>query len=129
MELLTYTEAARSSLKEALAITAIDIVPAVAAVFLLRVRILDSVGLILLLEGAVLMLIGGALSFARPGVRGVVTLLGILARSPRSERNPSQTSERERISLGDIRAAFYMITGLLLFLESALLAVLISGTH
>jgi len=129
MELRTYTEAALSSLKEALAITAIDLVPAVAAVFLLRVRILDSVGLILLLEGAVLMLVGGALSFASPGVRGVVTLLGILARSPRSERKTPETSRKERISLGDIRAAFYIITGLLLFLESALLGVLISGAH
>src|SRR2546428_13673949 len=125
----TYAEAAISSLKEAVAITAIDVVPAVAVVFLLGVGILDSVGLILLLEGALLMLVGGALSFARPGARGVVTILGILGRSARSERKPPETGGRERISLGDIRAAFYMITGLLLFLESALLAVLLSGTH
>ena len=103
-------------------ITAIDIVPAVAAVFLLRVGILDSVGLILLLEGAVLMLVGGAFSFTGPGVRGVVTLLGILERAPRSERNLPATDGKERVTLGDIRAAFYMITGLVLFCESMILA-------
>jgi len=109
--------------KEALIITAIDFVAAAVAVPLFGVRILDSIGLILLLEGAVIMLVGGALSFTgEASVRRVVTIMGLLERAPRNERNLQGTSERERIGLGDVRAAFYVITGLLLFSESMILA-------
>jgi len=102
-------------LKEAALISLIDIALAAGASFVLPIGTIPALGLILLLESAALMLLGGALSFAgQPGVRKV---LGFLV-------TESEHAGAARVEDVDARAAVYALTGGLLFVESMTLAVL-----
>jgi hypothetical protein len=130
----SYSEAAFDSLKEAGVITLIDVVVSLALLVLFRIYFFDSFGIVLLLEGAVIMLIGGALGFA--GQPGVVVLSkltnGFAIFSSRRREETEQASkkadpfsDREAMRLGDIRAAFFMLVGVYLFVESMALAFVV----
>jgi hypothetical protein len=119
-------------LKEAGLFSLIDVVLALAASLLFRISLFDVLGLILLLEGAVIMLVGGALGFAgQPGIVALSKLTsGVFGRrkesDPEGARNKADPhSEIEAAKLNDVRAAFYMLVGFLLFLESMALAYVI----
>jgi len=94
--------------------------------------IFDVLGILLLLEGAVIMLIGGALGFAgQPGIIALSKLTsGFFGRrrgdEPEGVRSRTQPlDERSATKQNDVRAAFYMLVGALLFLESLVLAFVI----
>lgn len=121
----TYTEAALSSAKEAALITVIDLVPMVVGFFALGYSFTDSMGFILLVEGAVLMLAGGAVSFAgQPGVRRLSAVF-----DRRFGRRPvtASRSSLDEYENADVKAAFFSLTGVLLFVESIVLAVLVTS--
>jgi hypothetical protein len=118
--LRTYLEATLSSLKEAALISGIDVVAALAILFIFQFAFLDVFGLILLGEAAGLMLVGGAVSFSgQPGVRHIASLVGIFGKKQESSSAPRGDL---RITRTDVRAAFYIITGVVLFTESMALA-------
>ncbi len=116
-----YSEAAASSFSEAVVISSIDVVMSAVALLLFGFMFLDTIGFLLLVEGAGLLLIGGALGFAgQPGLRRLGILAGVLGR----KKQEASKDEHEAVRLIDIRAAFYMLTGIWLFLESLVLALL-----
>lgn len=110
-----YARTAISSLGEASLISAIDLVLALVALALFRTGILAVFGLILLVESSALMLIGGALSFT--GQEGFRRLASLMIRV---ELKP----EVRHVDKSEMKAALYAITGVILFLESSVLAVL-----
>jgi hypothetical protein len=122
----SYAEAGISSLKEAGLISVIDIAASAVVSIAFRFVITDVLGLILLLEGAVLLLVGGALGFAgQPGIRRLMNLFRKETdRITGGIAGPSDELPSEKIS--DVTAAFYMLTGFVLFSESIAMAFLLS---
>ncbi len=108
-----YTELVLSSLRESATFVLICAAVSVAGVFVFGVPFLDGLGLVLLVAGAGLMLVGGALSFVSPGnVRVINALTG-------SKLKPSDDDYRRTKN----RAALFSLTGILLFAYSLLLAL------
>ena len=102
-----------ATLKGAAVVTAIDVGVAYVGSFLITAGFVSILGLVMLLESAGLMLIGGAMSFSgQPGIRRAVS---ILTRT-KLEVSPSQMEDM------DAKAAAFALVGVLLFLESLLLA-------
>ncbi len=110
-----YIRTVISSLKEAALISVIDVVPALLALVVFRASVVAAFGLILLLESSGLMLLGGALSFA--GQEGFRRLASVLTRV-----EPHAT-ERE-VERNEMKAALYVLTGVILFVESSAIAAL-----
>lgn len=110
-----YSRTAVSSLGEASLISAIDVVLAVVALALFRTRTLEAFGLILLLESSALMLMGGAVSFA--GQEGFQRFASLLTRV---ELKPGARDAEKN----EMKAALYVLTGVILFVESSVLAAL-----
>ncbi len=122
----SYRDAFVLSTQEAALISIVDIGVALATLFLFRVAFLDDYGFILLVESAGLLLLGGGLGFAgQPGVRRIVSLTSIANRREAERPSNDKGSEKQN----DVRASVYMLTGLFLFLESGLLAVLVGSAH
>jgi len=124
VQLKRYREVITSSAKETAAFTLIDIVVLLALSFVFRSLFLDTLGLVLLVEGAVLMLVGGALGIAgQPGMRSMNNYL--LKRRLRGleERGRKEIDKGEEDKT-DLKAALYMLSGVFLFVESLVLAVL-----
>ena len=122
----SYAEAGTSSLKEAGLISVIDIAASAVVSFAFRFVLTDVLGLILLLEGAVLLLVGGALGFAgQPGIRRLMNLFRKETdRITGGSTSSSDSSSSEKIS--DVTVAFYMLTGSVLFFESIAMAFLLA---
>ena len=103
----TYLQAVRSALAESALFAGLDAGASFVAT-LLGFRFLDSFGLLLLIEGAVFMLVGGALGFAgQPGVRRIQNVIG--------GRVSSGQKREPTVKEADVRAAFYMLIGICLF--------------
>ncbi len=110
-----YARTAISSLGEASLISAIDLVLAAVALALFRTQILEAFGLILLVESSALMLMGGAVSFTgQEGVRRLASLM------TRVELKPGARDAENN----EMKAALYALTGVILFVESSILATL-----
>jgi hypothetical protein len=102
-----------ASVKGAALVTVVDVVVAGLLSAAVAMGFVAAFGLVLLLESAGLMLLGGALSFsAQPGVR---RLTGVLSGS----RIEASKSDIESV---DAKAATFALVGVLLFLESLALA-------
>ncbi len=94
-------------------ITAVDIGLAGVVQAAVGMGFMPALGLILLLESAALMLLGGALSFSgQPGVRRVTALL----------TGTQAAVKRADLDDVDAKAAAYALVGVLLFVESLALA-------
>jgi hypothetical protein len=104
-----------SSLKEAFLINAIDVVPAILGLILFRAGVLEAFGLILLLESSGLMLLGGALSFT--GQEGIRRLASVLSKV-------DMNADEREIRKNEMKAGLYVLTGVMLFAESSVLAAL-----
>ena len=109
------------SLREALLISVIDAGASLALFLIWGIGIIDSYGLIVLLESAVLMLVGSALSFAGQG--GVRVIVDSFAKKVVGKRLSPGKEELER---NELRAALYAITGGLLFVEGIVLTAILS---
>jgi hypothetical protein len=104
---------ATTSLKGAGLITLVDLGLAGLARAGMGMDFLAALGLVLLLESAVLMLIGGALSFSgQESVRRLVALVS---------RTQTKVTKADLLDL-DSKAAAYALVGVLLFVESLTLA-------
>ena len=120
----SYARAGVSAIWEAALISAVDIGISIAVTLIVGFVFTDVLGTIFLAEGACLLLVGGALGFAgQPGIRRVGQFMGVLG-FVKSGKNQGSKGDREEIKQIDVRAAFYMLTGMSLFVESLLLAVL-----
>ena len=116
------------SAREAALISGVDIAVCAAVYFLFGLAFFDTFGIILLLEGAALMLVGGAVGFA--GQPGIIALsrfgAGIFNRKKEEARGGNvkgaMKTDAQSTKENDVRAAFYMLAGVLLFLESMTLA-------
>lgn len=115
-----YLEIVVASLTESLVFTAICAVPALAGVLLLGLPFLDGFGFVLLVVGAGLMLVGGALSFVTPGKARVFNvLIAPIFGHERVKMTPEDFQRSEN------RAALYSLTGFLLFGYALLLAIVV----
>ncbi len=112
-QLKWYSELVLSSLRESVTFVLICAAIAVVGLFVLGVPFADGLGLVLLVAGAGLMLVGGALSFVSPGNVWIINAL------TRSKISPSDEDYRKTRN----RAALYSLTGILLFAYSLLLAL------
>jgi len=93
-----------------------------AGAILFRVPFSDVFGLILLVVGAGLMLLGGAMSFVTPGnVRFVNTIVNAFTRTQKARVNPGPEDYRRT----QHSAALYSLTGVLLFLYSLILGLIL----
>ena len=102
-----------ASIRGAGLVTALDVVAAALGSAAFSADFPASLGLLMLLESAALMLIGGALSFSgQPGVRKLAALLA------RTELD----SKRNELGDLDAKAAAYALVGVLLFVETLALA-------
>ena len=102
-----------ASVKGAALVTVVDVGVAGLLSVVVAIDFLAAFGLILLLESAGLMLLGGALSFSgQPGVR---RLTGLLSRT----KTEMSKADLETV---DATAATFALVGVLLFLESLALA-------
>jgi len=102
-----------ASVKGAGLVTVIDLGVAGLSSAVVATGFVAALGLVMLVESAALMLIGGALSFGgQPGVR---KLTGVLT----GEKVEASRSELESL---DAKAATFALAGVLLFLESLALA-------
>jgi len=120
----SYARAGVSALWEAALISALDVGISFAATLIVGFVFTDVLGTIFLAEGACLLLVGGALGFAgQPGVRKIGQFMGVLGFVKSGKRGSKD--ERAEVKEIDVRAAFYMLTGISLFVESLLLAVLV----
>lgn len=109
-----YLELFVSSLGESAIFACLCAAAALVGLFVLGVPFFDGLGLVLLVVGAGLMLVGGALSFVSPGnVKVVNALMG-------SKLNPKPDEYRKTRH----RAELYAFTGVLLFVYSLLLAAI-----
>ncbi len=107
------TRAAIASVKGAGVVTAIDVGVAGVATFFVTAGFLPVLGLVLLIESAALMLLGGALSFGgQPSTRRLTSLLT----RTNIEVSKSQLEDVEA------KAATVALVGVFLFLESLALA-------
>jgi hypothetical protein len=107
------TRAAIASVKGAAVVTAIDIAIAGLSSFFVTAGFLPILGLVLLLESAGLMLLGGALSFSsQPSTRRLTSILT----KTKIEVSKPQLEDVEA------KAATIALVGVLLFLESLALA-------
>jgi hypothetical protein len=105
---------AKTSLKGAGLITIVDVGLAGLVWWATAVGFVAALGLVMLLESAALMLLGGALSFGgQPGVRRLTALLS----GTRTEVTKADLQDL------DAKAATYALVGALLFVESLALAV------
>ncbi len=110
-----YIRALFSSLRETVVISVVDLIPALVAVFVFRTGVLEAFGLILLVESAGLMLVGGALSFT--GQEGFRRLASALTKVDlKTTKGDTDSNE--------MKAALYVLTGAFLFVESLVLATL-----
>ena len=112
-----YFAAGVSSLRVAALITGADVAVALGVMQVLRTSLSGSFGLLLLLEGAGLMLLGGALSIS--GQEGIRKLTSAVAKVELKWTDPEREAH-------EMRAARYVLAGVLLFAESAALAFLIA---
>jgi hypothetical protein len=102
-----------ASAKGAALVTVVDLAVAGLVSVAVAIGFVAALGLILLLESAGLMLLGGALSFSgQPGVRRLAGLLS-------GTKIEMSKSDVESV---DARAAAFALAGVLLFLESLALA-------
>jgi len=102
-----------ASIKGAALATTMDLVVAGVSTVVFATGFVAAFGLVLLLESAALMLIGGALSFSgQPGVRKLTQLLA---------GTKIEVAKSDIESL-DAKAAAFALVGVLLFLESLALA-------
>jgi len=113
-----------ASVKETAIFTALGAGVGFGGVLILRSKFTDGFGLILLLEATALMLVGGALDLsatrsARTVANQIRALLG------RVESSHSSWT-REDYKKVENSAATYALTGVLLFLESLVLAFLLT---
>lgn len=111
-----YAKTALASLREAALISVINFVPAIVGVAFFAAGFVPALGLILLIESAGLMLVGGALSFS--GQKGVRKLVSAMT-------NLDLGSEKDGTD-ADMKAALYSLTGVLLFAESLILAFVLT---
>jgi hypothetical protein len=127
----TYKGVAVSSAKEAVLITAVNLAVSAAVSPLFRYHFPDILGIVFLLEGAVLFLVGGALGFGgQAGFRSLARLMGGRferkgPQHPTSDGKGMESSEQESVRKNDVRAAFYLLTGVLLFFEGMGMALLL----
>jgi len=113
-----YTKAAVASVEEAAVINAADMMISIVALIAFRALFTDTLGLILLIEGAGIWLIGGALGLSgEPSMKALTRIFRLKDPLPEESKSSSETGNRN-----DGAVALYMITGALLFLESALLS-------
>lgn len=121
----SYARAGVSAISEAALISAVDVGISFAATLIVGFVFTDVLGTIFLAEGACLLLVGGALGFAgQPGVRKVAQFMGVLG-FVKSGKKEGSKDDRAEVKQIDVRAAFYMLTGMALFVESLMLAVLL----
>jgi hypothetical protein len=113
-EMSWYRRTFLSSLVESLAFSAIAAAVAFGAMTSLRIPFFDGFGFALLILGAALMLVGGALSFVTPGKAKVAALMT----GKKDEHTPEDFQRAEQ------KAALYATTGVILFFESLALALL-----
>jgi hypothetical protein len=104
-----------SSLGEAAVISLIDVVPAYVALLFFRTGLIEALGLILLVESSGLLLLGGALSFT--GQEGFRRLASVLAKV---ELKSTEKEDKKT----EMKAALYVLTGVILLVESSVLAIL-----
>jgi hypothetical protein len=128
----SYLQAGATSVKEASIITGVDIVAGFALFFAFGLRFFDVLGFVLLMEAAVIMLVGGALGVAgQPGLRSLGRLWSGAFRRRREEDGVKAKGKFDTLDdpkgtrLNDIGAAMYMLTGVILFLESMALAFVV----
>ena len=114
----TYTKATVASVEEAAVISAADIIISIVALLAFRALFTDTLGLILLIEGAGIWLIGGALGLSgQPSTKALTRIFRVKDPLPAESKRSSETGNRNERTV-----ALYMMTGALLFLESALLS-------
>jgi len=117
-QLGTYTKAAVASVEEAAVISAADMVISIVALLAFRAFFTDTLGLILLIEGAGIWLIGGALGLSgQPSMKAVTRIFRVKDTLPGESKRSSESGNGNEGAV-----ALYMMTGALLFLESALLS-------
>lgn len=103
-----------ASIKGAGFVTLVDLGVAGISSIAIAAAFVPTLGLVMLLESAALMLLGGAMSFVgRPGVRRMTALV---------TKTKIEVSRAEVEDL-DAMAATYALAGTLLFLESLALAL------
>lgn len=108
-----YREIVTSSLAESTIFLVADSVVSFLSLLLFGFTFLSSLGLLLLVESAVFMLVGGALDFSRThSGKKILSLMGV------KTKDDSKASERT-----GRRAGIFTLTGVILFLESLLLAI------
>ena len=112
-----YLEVLVSSLSESAVLTVACAAVALAGTLVLGIPYPDGLGFVLLVVGAGLMLMGGALSFVTPGKVQVfnIFLSGVFKRN-----KMKMTQDDYRRS--ENRAALYSLTGVLLFAYSLVMA-------
>lgn len=114
----TYTKAAIASVEEAAVISAADMVISIVALLAFRAFFTDTLGFILLIEGAGIWLIGGALGLSgQPSMKAVTRIFRVKDTLPGESKRSSESGNGNEGAV-----ALYMMTGALLFLESALLS-------
>lgn len=108
-----YASAAISSAREALLFNLIGAAIAAGILLIFSVPVSESFGDILLFESTGLLLIGGALGVAGQATTRKLSEMLFHRRAPDSD-----------VKSSDLKAALYILTGGLLFLEGAAMAVL-----
>ena len=118
----TYAKAAVASVEEAAVISAADMIVSIVALLAFRALFTDTLGLILLIGGAGIWLIGGALGLSgQPSTKALTRIFRVKDMLPAESKGSSETANRN-----DGAVALYMMTGALLFLESALLSAFLA---
>jgi uncharacterized membrane protein YdfJ with MMPL/SSD domain len=108
-----YVRVAISSAEEAILISVINVIAGLIAILVFNLSIIATLGLILLVESAALMLVGGALGLG--GQEGIRKLASTLTKVD------FRISEKD-LQRSEMKAAIYSLTGVLLFVESFVLA-------
>jgi hypothetical protein len=114
-----YLDTLVSSVREAALFNVIGAAVAVGAFVLLRLPLIDSFGLVILIESTGLMLIGGALGVAGGATsRKVAEFITTSVLKKKYDTKGFQTS--------DAKAALYALTGMLLFAEGAAMSLILA---
>ena len=109
-----FKEVVTSSLAESAIFVLVDSALSFILLIVFGFEFLSSLGLILLVESAVLMLIGGALDFSKSASgRKILSLMKI-----------DMKDEKDESGKAGKRAGIFTLTGVILFLISLLLALL-----